>query len=144
MAADLSKSRRPAGLWIITLAGFILGTWLGLSGLFLRVFGETAAKDPIPLIATLSFGPELLNRLSVSTQGWLRLVIGCALAGAVMGLWLRQSWAVRSTQFLAVLSLLFLGVALITAPLILICLALPSTLRWFQPAIEPDASSLPA
>jgi len=140
----LSESRRPAGLWVITLAGFVLSTWLGLSGLFLRIFGETAYRAPIPLIGSLSYGPNLLIWLSVSTQGWLHLVIGCALAGAVMGLWLHQSWAVRSTQFLAVLSLLFLGVALVTAPLILICLTLPSTLRWFQPAIEPDASSLPA
>ncbi len=140
----VDKFKHPAGLWVITLVGLLLGSWLGVSGLFLRIFGEAASEAPLPWIAALSFGPNLLNWLSISTQGWLRLVIGCGLAGAVMGLWLHQSWAVRSTQLLTLLSLLFLGIASIAAPLIWLCLALPSTLSWFQPVIDPDANSLPA
>ena len=144
LAAIVDKLRRPAGLWVITLVGLLLGSWLGVSGLFLRIFGEAAREAPLPWIDALSFGPNLLNWLSTSTQGWLRLVIGCGLAGAVMGLWLHQSWAVRSTQLLTLLSMVFLGIACLAAPLIWICLALPSTLSWFLQVIEPDADSIPA
>jgi hypothetical protein len=136
----VGKSRHSAGLWIITMAGFVLGAWLGISGLWLRVFGEGAVQAPIPLIATLSFGPNLLDWISTSTQGWMRIVIGCGLAGAVIGLWLRQPWSIRSTRFLVGLSFIFLGVALVAAPLILLCLALPSTLSSFQPVEPPDVS----
>lgn len=144
LAAIVDSLRRPAGLWVITLVALLLGSWLGVSGLFLRIFGKAAAEAPLPWIEALSFGPNLLSWLSMSTQGWLRLVTGCGLAGAVMGLWLHQPWAFRSTQLLTLLSLLFLGIASIAAPLIWICLALPSTLGWFQPVIEPDADSIPA
>lgn len=129
---------------MVTLASLLLGTWLGVGGLYLRIFGEAASRAPLPWIAALSFGPNLLDWLSISTQGWLKLVIGCGLAGAVMGLWLRQAWAVRSTQLLTLLSLLFLGVALIAAPLILVSISLPSTSLWLQTRADPDASSIPA
>lgn len=141
----MQRTRIPLPLLLATLVAFILGTWLTLSGLAMRLFGSVPANGGwLGILGRLSFGPELYAALRVETQAWLHIVVGSALSGAVTGLWLRQRWALRSTVLLCALGATFSGLAWIAVPVILICLAFPSSKSRVQPILESNASPVSA
>lgn len=141
----MQGTRIPLALLVASVVAFVLGIWLALSGLVLRFFGALpSGAGIIGILADTSFGPDFYANIAVETQAWLRIVVGTAFAGGVAGLWLRQAWAFRSTLLLCALAATFSGLALIAVPLILICLAAPSTRSRIQPALGSNASQVSA
>jgi hypothetical protein len=141
----MQRTRVPLPLLFATLVAFILGTWLALSGLAMRLFGSVPVDGGwIGILGRLSFGPELYAAVRTDTQAWLRIVVGSALSGAVTGLWLRQRWALPSTVLLCALGATFSSLAWIAAPMILVCLAFPSSQNRVRPIIETNASPVSA
>lgn len=141
----MPSTRTPLPLLVATVLALVLGLWLAMSGLALRMFGMIpAGAGWLGVLARFSFGPDLYRALTLDTQAWLRIVVGTAFAGAVSGLWLRQRWALRSTLLLCALAVTFSGIALILVPLILLCLALPSSRGRIQPTLETHASQVSA
>jgi hypothetical protein len=141
----MPQNRFPFALMIATLAALLLGMWLTLSGLALSFFGVIpSGAGWIGILARFSFGPDVYASLQIHTQAWLRIVVGTAFAGGTTGLWLRQRWAPRSIILLSALAITFSGLSLLLVPLILICLALPSTRGRIQPELETHASQVSA
>jgi hypothetical protein len=114
-------------LILLTLTGSILGTWLSLSGLFIRVFGQA-----LSLGGGLAWAGWLPAGAGITPQmvGWPLVVVGTAWFGALCGLWLRLGWAYRVSVGLGLVSLLYPGLGTALALGALICLWVPPTRRW--------------
>ena len=75
-------------------------------------------------------GPLALPTWESSSAGWLPLVIGSALSGALAACWLGLRWGRNAAAGLAMLSLLQGGAASILAAAVLLFASLPVTRRW--------------
>jgi hypothetical protein len=141
----MQETRLPLALLFASLSAFVLGIWLALTGLTLRFFGAIPSDTGFfGILASTSFGPNFYSSISIETQAWLRIVVGTGFAGGVAGLWLRQAWAFRGTLTLCALAATFFGLSSIAVPLILVCLAVPSTRSRIQPALEANARQVSA
>ncbi len=113
------------------LCGALLGALLALDGLYARLFGEFH-----PALGETRFWLDLLHEqlafpaLEPAWAGWLPVVVGSALSGALAACWLGLRWGRNAVAGLATLSLLQGGVASILAAAVLLCATLPATRRW--------------
>jgi hypothetical protein len=103
--------RPPITLYILTIAGIILSAWLVLYGLQMRFFGAFISLNGILAFLTpphrfVQWFTQVFNGVRVGELGWPLVVIGCSLAGAIAGLWKRQSWASPSLIFFSVVSII--------------------------------------
>jgi len=134
----------PITLRLLTLSSLLLGIYLAINGLAIRLFGW----DPIVMLP----GTDWLDPFNIFSQGfdrwivltpealaWPAIVLGGGLSGAIWGLWLHRAWGYGAAIFISVLSLMFFGPATLLALCNLACLSAPSTRAWVQEAESPDA-----
>jgi hypothetical protein len=117
---------------------------MAFGGLYLRMFNQTSPIHNligtwIRILSALDTSSNLLSsQIDVQDLAWPLLAIGLAWSGALSALWQRLRWGYWVAAFLAVLSLLTLGLGTLLALLILICLRTPTTQRWLNSVEEPD------
>ncbi len=134
----------PITLRLLTLFSFLLGIYLAVNGLAIRLF----SWDPIAMLPGTSWlDPfHLFSKgftqwiiLSPETLAWPTIVLGAGLSGAVWGIWLHRRWGYGAAILINVLSLMFFGPATLLALCNLACIAAPATRAWVQEAESPDA-----
>ena len=120
---------------LISIIGPLLGLWLALGGLELRIFGSYLLWHQ--QITPIAY-PEHLFGVSAVTLGgldalaWPMVVFGTSWGGALVGFWIGERWSLPAMIILSTLALAFpfVGTAFGIAQLSLI-LSTPE-LRHFQ------------
>ncbi|MGD2057476.1 MAG: hypothetical protein PVF85_08065 [Anaerolineales bacterium] len=110
---------------LISVIGPLLGLWLALGGLELRIFGSYLQWHQ--QISPIAY-PEHIFRISAATLGgldalaWPMVVFGTSWGGALVGFWIGERWSIPAMIILSTLALAFpfVGTALGIAQLILI------------------------
>jgi len=91
--------RLPVSVLILVVCGSLLGLWLALEGLHLRLFGGT-----LSLFRASGLFWRILASLSIepTAAAWLLITIGSVLPGTVLGLIVLISlWAPSTRAWLA-------------------------------------------
>ena len=140
----MDDRKPPITLRLLTLFSFLLGIYLAVNGLAIRLFGwdpiamlpETSWLDPFHLFSK-GFTQWII--LSPEALAWPTIVLGAGLSGAVWGIWLHRRWGYGAAILINVLSLMFFGPATLLALCNLACIAAPATRAWVQEAESPDA-----
>jgi hypothetical protein len=95
---------------LISVTGVLLGCWLVLGGLELRIIGTYLDwHQQFPAIAY----PEYLLRVkslkfgNLTTLAWPMVVFGSSWGGALIGFWIGERWSVPAMILLAVLAIPF-------------------------------------
>lgn len=139
----MDDRKPPITLRLLTLSSFILGIYLTVNGLALRLFGW----DPIVMLPGTSWldpfhlftkGFEKWVFLSPEALAWPAVVLGAGLSGAIWGIWLHKRWGYGTAILINVVSLMFAGPATLFALCNLACIAAPATRAWVQEAVSPD------
>lgn len=120
-------------LILLTLSGVLLGCWMALDGLHLRLFGGYLTV--LGIVGTWRGVPEALG-LSPEELAWPTLVLGLTWFGALTGVWLGQRWGAYTVTLLAVLALLSFGPAAMLALAALVCLGVG---KLWRPLAPPEA-----
>ncbi|MCK5317573.1 MAG: hypothetical protein KAJ55_06640 [Anaerolineales bacterium] len=140
----MDDRKPPITLRLLTLFSFLLGIYLAVNGLAIRLF----SWDPIAMLPGTSWlDPfHLFSKgftqwiiLSPEALAWPTIVLGAGLSGAVWGIWLHRRWGYGAAILINVLSLMFFGPATLLALCNLACIAAPATRAWVQEAESPDA-----
>jgi hypothetical protein len=95
---------------LISLIGALLGLWLTLGGLELRILGTYLTwHQQIILFAYPEqlFGAGIIHQTDVAALGWPMVVFGSSWGGALVGFWIGERWAVPAMLLLSVLALPF-------------------------------------
>ncbi len=102
--------RTKAAKVLTSMAGGILGLWLAIGGLELRILGTYLTwHQQIALIAY----PEYLFRIEslrfngLAGLAWPMVVFGSSWGGALFGFWIGERWSVPAMLLLSVLALAF-------------------------------------
>ncbi len=95
---------------LISLAGILLGLWLSLGGLELRILGSYLGWHQ--QIALLSYPEHLLRIDGIAVGGmvalaWPMVVFGSSWGGALIGFWIGERWSVPAMLLLSILALPF-------------------------------------
>ncbi len=139
----MDDRKPPITLRLLTLCSFLLGVYLAINGLAIRLFGwdpivmlpGTTWLDPFRLFSS---GFDLWITLSPEALAWPAVVLGAGLSGAIWGIWLHQRWGYGAAILINVLSLMFFGPATLLALGNLACMAAPATRAWVQDPVSPD------
>ena len=119
--------RPPVSVLIMVVCGSLLGIWMALEGLHLRLFGE-------PLLLLGASGPfwRLLAFLDAESlsAAWPLITVGAAWAGAVSGVLIRMGGIQRIVMILGLISMLFLIPGTVLGVIVLLCLPIPATQAW--------------
>jgi len=133
----------PITLRLLTLFSALLGIYLVVNGLAIRLFGW----DPIVILPGASWldpfhifskGFDQWLILSPEALAWPTVVLGTGLSGAIWGIWLHKQWGYGAAIVINVLSLIFVGPATLFALCNLACITAPATRSWVQEAESPD------
>jgi hypothetical protein len=139
----MDDRKPPIMLRLLTLFSALLGIYLIVNGLAIRLFGW----DPIVILPGASWldpfhifseGIDQWLILSPEALAWPAVVLGAGLSGAVWGIWLHKQWGYGAAIVINVLSLIFFGPATLIALCNLACIAAPTTRSWVQEAESPD------
>jgi hypothetical protein len=119
----------PLGLYLFGFCSLILGLYMAIEGLALRVCGA-----PIAVFggANLWITIPGLFRQPLAALGWPLAALGCSWLGVLMGVISGLRWAQRLAWVYALISLLYLGIGTALAALAILGLRLPSTQEWLQ------------
>ena len=144
MSNPMDDRKPPITLRLLTLFSFLLGVYLVINGLAVRLFGW----NPIVVIS----GASWLDPCHIFTEGfdqwitikpealaWPAVVLGAGLSGAIWGVWLHKQWGYGAAILINVVSLMFIGPATLLALCNLACLAAPATRAWVREPELPDA-----
>jgi hypothetical protein len=110
---------------LISLTGIVLGIWLMIGGLELRILNSYVGwHQQIPVLAF----PENLFRIAnldlggLDALAWPLVVFGTSWGGALVGFWIGEKWSIPAMILLATLALPFayLGTVLGMVQLVLI------------------------
>jgi hypothetical protein len=132
----------PITLRLLTLFSALLGIYLVVNGLAIRLFGW----DPIVILPGASWldpfhifskGFDQWLILSPEALAWPTVVLGAGLSGAIWGIWLHKQWGYGAAIVINVLSLMFFGPATLFVLCNLACIAAPATRSWVQEAESP-------
>ncbi len=119
----------PVSVLIMVICGSLLGIWMALEGLHLRLFGE-------PLLLLGASGPfwRLLAFLDAEplNAAWPLIMVGTAWAGAVSGVLIKLGGIQRIVVILGLISMLFLIPGTLLGAVVLVCLLVPATQAWFS------------
>ncbi len=139
----MDDRKPPITLRLLTLFSFLLGTYLAVNGLAIRLFGW----NPIVMLP----GASWLDPFHIFTKGftqwiflspdalaWPAVVLGAGLSGAIWGIWLHRQWGYGAAILINVLSLMFVGPATLFALGNLACIAAPATRAWVHEEVSPD------
>ena len=133
----------PITLRLLTLFSALLGIYLVVNGLAIRLFGW----DPIVILPGASWldpfhifskGFDQWLILSPEALAWPTVVLGTGLSGAIWGIWLHKQWGYGAAIVINVLSLIFVGPATLFALCNLACITAPATRSRVQEAESPD------
>jgi len=129
--------RLPVSVLILVVCGSLLGLWLALEGLHLRLFGGT-----LSLFRASGLFWRILASLSIepTAAAWLLITIGSAWAGAVCGILIRLGGIQRFIWILGLISMLFLLPGTVLGLIVLISLWAPSTRAWLA-AVGTDVAA---
>lgn len=140
----MDDHKPPITLRLLTLSSFLLGIYLTINGLAIRLFGwdpivmlpGTSWLDPFHLFSN---GFDQWIILTPGALAWPMIVLGAGLSGAIWGIWLHRKWGYGAAILINVLSLMFIGPATLLALCNLVCIAVPATRAWVQETESPDA-----
>ncbi len=121
--------RPPASILIMVVSGSLLGIWMSLEGLHLRLFGEPLLflGASMPFWRLLAFlGTEPLS------AAWLLITVGTAWAGGVCGVLIRLGGIQRIVIILGLVSMLFLIPGTVLGAIVLLCLPVAAAQAWFS------------
>lgn len=117
----------PAVLRVALVLGALLGAWLALEGLYVRLFGQ------LPALSThVELWASLLIRWKIdpASLGWPLVVVGTTWWGSLAGVWIRHRWGWIFAMVLGAISLIFLGPSTLIAACLLAILLLPDVRAW--------------
>jgi hypothetical protein len=122
---------------ILVVCGSLLGLWLALEGLHLRLFG-----DMLSLIGASGLFWRILASLSIEplAVAWPLITIGTAWAGVVCGILIRLGGIQRFVWILGLISMLFLLPGTVLGLIVLISLWAPPTRAWLA-AVGTDVAA---
>lgn len=139
----MTDRKPPITLRLLTLSSLLLGIYLAVNGLAIRLFGW----DPIVMLPGASWldpfhlfskGFDQWIIITPEVLAWPTIVLGAGLSGAIWGIWLHRQWGYGAAILINVLSLMFFGPATLLALCNLACIAAPATRAWVQEAVTPD------
>ncbi len=139
----MDERKPPITLRLLTLSSLLLGIYLAVNGLAIRLFGW----DPIVMLPGASWldpfhlfskGFDQWIIITPEVLAWPTIVLGAGLSGAIWGIWLHRQWGYGAAILINVLSLMFFGPATLLALCNLACIAAPATRAWVQEAVTPD------
>jgi hypothetical protein len=121
--------RLPVSVLILVISASVLGLWMSIEGLHLRLFGET-----LTLLGAAGLFWNVLETLGVGAMqsAWPLITIGTAWIGAVCCVLIRLGGIDRFVLILGLISLLFLVPGTLLGGIILICLWIPATRAWLK------------
>ena len=123
--------RLPLSVLVMVVCASVLGVWMALEGLHLRLFGE-----PLSLFGASGPTWRLLSTLSVEppSAAWPLVTVGTAWVGAVCAVLIKLSGIRRMVLILGLLSVPFVLPGSILGAAVLICLWIPATRAWLSVA----------
>ena len=135
----MQAKRAPWTLYIITLAGLILGGRMAWDGLYACITGQIFPSAGVVgasrnmLGRLLSYPLTGMLGLGAAELGWYYLVLGLSWIGALTALWIQQHWGWVICLGIALLSITYAGPGGVVSILIAILLFIPITRTWVEP-----------
>jgi hypothetical protein len=110
---------------LISMFGILLGLWLAMGGLELRIIGSYLSwhQQVVPIAYPEHFfGIAGVPPGGLDALAWPMVVFGTSWGGALVGFWIGEGWSVPAMVCLSLLALAFpfIGTALGIALLVLI------------------------
>ena len=129
--------RLPVSVLIMVVCASLLGLWMAVEGLHLRLFGE-----PLLLFGAAGLFWRLLASVGVELleTAWPLITVGTVWIGAVCSVLIKLGGIRRIVLILGLVSMLFLFPGTLLGAIVLICLYLPATRAWFA-AAGPDVTA---
>jgi len=123
--------RLPVSILVLVISASLLGLWMAIEGLHLRLFAEA-----MTLFGAAGLFWRVLGSLGVAPldAAWPLITIGTAWIGAVCCMLIRLGGIRRILLILGLISLLFLLPGTVLGAIILICLWIPTTRSWLEGA----------
>jgi hypothetical protein len=121
--------RLPLSVLILVISAAVLGMWMSIEGLHLRLFGDT-----LTLFGAAGFFWQILEAVGIGAihTAWPLITVGTAWIGAVSCVLIRLRGIDRFVLILGLISLLFLVSGTLLGGIVLICLWIPSTRAWLK------------
>lgn len=128
--------RLPVSALIMVVCASLLGLWMAVEGLHLRLFGE-----PLLLLGAAGLFWRLLASVGVEPleTAWPLITVGTVWIGAVCSVLIKLGGIRRIVLILGLISLPFMIPGTLLGAIVLICLLVPATRAWFT-AVGQDVS----